>query len=95
MNLLTYRKPSVIYRSDASEFSLGAYNVCSGAAWRFKLPTNCQLQTSLNALEFIACAITIWIDSLKGHISIRLAPQIKLLRKRRQSGSFVDSKTMS
>jgi len=69
MNLLTYQKPSVIYRSDASEFGLGGYNVCLGAAWRFELPTNCRLQTSLNALEFIACAITIWIDSLKGHIA--------------------------
>jgi len=29
----------------------------TGDAWHFELPEDCQLRTSLNALEFIACAI--------------------------------------
>jgi hypothetical protein len=40
----------------------------TGDAWHFELPEDCQLRTSLNALEFIACTITIWVDSLREKI---------------------------
>jgi hypothetical protein len=62
LNNLVFRKPSIIYRSDACEFGLGGYNITSGNAWRFELPLQCRLKTSINSLEFIACVITIWID---------------------------------
>jgi hypothetical protein len=62
MNLLTFRKPTKIYRSDASEFGLGGYNITSGLAWRFELPVDCRLRTSLNSLEFLSCLITLWVD---------------------------------
>jgi hypothetical protein len=62
MNNLTFRKPSHIYRSDSSEFGMGGYNITSGVAWRFELPIDCRLRTSINSLEFIACLINIWVD---------------------------------
>jgi len=62
INNVVYRKPTQIYRSDASEFGIGGYNLVSGRAWRFKVPFDCRLKTSLNSLEFIACMITIWVD---------------------------------
>ena len=69
MNNLTFRKPTHFYRSDASEFGLGGYNLISGQAWRFELPVDCRLRTSLNSLEFLACMITIWIDMLSNEIT--------------------------
>jgi hypothetical protein len=69
INNIVFRKPSKIYRSDASEFGLGGYNITSGSAWRFELPVDCRLRTSLNSLEFIACVITIWVDILNQEIN--------------------------
>lgn len=63
MNNLVYRRPTLIYRSDASEFGMGGYNLTSGIAWRFELPLHCRNRTSLNSLEFLACVISIWVDS--------------------------------
>jgi len=62
MNNLTFRKPTHIYQSDASEFGLEGYNLTSGIAWRFRLPVNCRLRLSLNSLEFLACVVNIWVD---------------------------------
>jgi hypothetical protein len=62
MNTIVFRHPTHIYSSDASEFGLGGYSLISGKAWRFKLPIDCRLRTSLNSLEFLSCMITIWID---------------------------------
>lgn len=62
MNNLVFRKPSMIYHSDASEFGLGGYNIITGIGWHFELPEDCRLRTSLNSLEFLACTISIWMD---------------------------------
>jgi hypothetical protein len=67
MNNLTFRKPTQIYRSDSSEFGMGGYNITSGVAWRFELPVDCRLRTSINSLEFIACIINIWVDIFQAH----------------------------
>jgi hypothetical protein len=63
LNNLVYRKPTVIYRSDASEFGISSFNLISGIAWRIELPIDCHLRSSLNSLEFIDCLISIWVDS--------------------------------
>jgi hypothetical protein len=68
MNLLTFRKPTIILRSDASKFGISGYNIVSGQAWRLELPVDCRLRTSLNSLEFIACMITIWVNFLNDNI---------------------------
>jgi hypothetical protein len=49
---VVFRRPEKIYRSDASKFGLGGYNLITGSDWRFELPVNCRLRTSLNSLEF-------------------------------------------
>jgi hypothetical protein len=72
LNNIVFRRPTHIYRSDASEFGIRGYNLISGKAWRFEIPTDCHLQTTLNSLEFIACMITIWIDMLSGNIEYEL-----------------------
>jgi len=68
LNNKVFHKPTKIYRSDASEFGIGGYNITSGHAWQFELPIDCWLQTSLNSLEFIACMITIWVDVINNII---------------------------
>jgi hypothetical protein len=62
MKILTFRKPTQVYRSDSSEIGLTGYNVTSRVAWHFELPVECRLRTSKNSLEFIACIINIWVD---------------------------------
>jgi hypothetical protein len=68
LNNLTYRKPTIIYRSDACEFGLGGYNLVSGRAWRWELPIELQNRTSINSLEFLSCLITFWVDASISHI---------------------------
>jgi len=68
LNLLTFRKPTHLYRSDASLHGLGGYNIVTGRAWRIELPVDCRFRTSLNALEFIATVIAIWIDKLNNDL---------------------------
>jgi hypothetical protein len=69
INHIVFRKPNIFYRSDAYEFGIGGYNLISGRAWRFELPVNLRLRSSLNSLEFIASVITIWVDILENKIS--------------------------
>jgi len=61
-------KPSLLYGSDDSEFGIGGYNLTSGQVWRFELPVDCRLWTSLNSLKFLSCIITIWVDMLASSI---------------------------
>jgi hypothetical protein len=68
INNVVFRKPSHVYRSDSSLFGLGGYNIVSGTAWRFKLPIECRLCTTLNSLEFIAAIISIWVDAIHDNI---------------------------
>jgi hypothetical protein len=68
MNTIVFRQPTHIYISNASEFGLAGYNITSGKAWRFKHPADCQLKSSLNSLEFLACTITMWINALSNEI---------------------------
>ena len=70
INNITFRSPNIFYRSDASEFGIGGYNLVSGLAWRYELPVKLRLRTSLNSLEFLACVITIWIDIINDNISL-------------------------
>jgi len=64
LNIVAYRKPTCIYRSDASEFGLGGYSVLTGDTWRWELPIKLRMHTSINSLEFIAYVITVWVDML-------------------------------
>jgi hypothetical protein len=75
MNNIVFRKPTHLYRSDASGKGLGGYSILSGAAWRFPLPPGILDSITLNTLEFIGCVVTLWIDIIAG----RTPPQSCLL----------------
>jgi hypothetical protein len=45
LNVIAFRKPTHMFRSDASEFGLGGYNILSGNAWRWEIPIKLQLQS--------------------------------------------------
>jgi hypothetical protein len=68
LNNISFRKPTHIFRSDASEFGMGGYSVLSGRAWRWEIPLDLRLRTSINSLEFISCVITIWIEIINKDI---------------------------
>lgn len=53
INNLVFHKPTLIYRSDASEFSIRGYKITSGMEWRFELPVHLRHKTSINCLEFM------------------------------------------
>jgi hypothetical protein len=43
INNVVFRKPTHTFRSDASEFGFGGYNLIMGRAWRFEIPLDCRL----------------------------------------------------
>jgi hypothetical protein len=42
LNLLTFRHPTHIGRSDASEHGIGSFSATTGIAWRWKIPLKLQ-----------------------------------------------------
>ena len=68
MNIVSYRKPTNIYRSDSCPFGLGGYS-CEGFAWQFEIPQELRFRASNNLLEFIASIISPWIDVLEGRLN--------------------------
>jgi len=68
MNLLTFRRPTHIYRSDSCPFGLGGYSD-EGFAWRFEIQPGLRFRASNNLLEFMASIISPWIDILAGRLS--------------------------
>ena len=55
LNLLVYRVPDQILRTDACEHGLGGYSLTTGRAWRWEIPVEHRLKKSINFLEFLAC----------------------------------------
>ena len=68
LNLITYRKPTHVCRSDASEHGIGGYNLQTGRAWRFYIPQDLLCRLTLNTLEFVGSIVTVWIDFLEGNL---------------------------
>ena len=67
MNLLTYRKVDILYRSDACPAGLGGYSA-RGRAWRYYITPELQLRATLNMLEHLASIIGPWIDILENNM---------------------------
>ena len=67
MNLITYRLPSHVYRSDACPAGLGGYS-SDGRAWRFAIPPHLQFRATLNFLEWLACQIGPLVDIKEGNM---------------------------
>jgi hypothetical protein len=66
LNLVTFRSPTTYLRSDACNHRLGGYNIYSGRAWHFQLPSDCIGRAHINTLEFMASVISIWIEIFNG-----------------------------
>ena len=67
MNLLSYRRPTHIYRSDSCPAGLGGYS-CEGWAWRYYLPEHLKSRASNNLLEHIGSIITPWVDIINNRL---------------------------
>jgi hypothetical protein len=67
MNIISYRKPTHVYRSDSCPAGLGGYSN-DGFAWRYYIPPDLQFRASNNLLEHIASVISPWIDILAGRL---------------------------
>ncbi len=68
MNLVAFRHPTHVYRSDPCPFGLRGY-LDKGFAWRFEIPEDLRFQASNNLLEYIASIISPWVDMLAGCLS--------------------------
>ena len=68
MNLITFRKPTHVYRSDSCPFGLGGYSD-KGYAWRFDVPEFLCFRAPNNLLEYISSIITPWVDMLAGRLN--------------------------
>jgi len=68
LNLITYRRPSIICWSDACPVGLGGFDH-TGRAWRFKIPEKFQqfVKNKNNCLEFVASIVTIWQAIIQGN----------------------------
>ena len=53
LNLITYRQPTRVLRTDACQHGIGGVSLTTGTAWRFELPSSLLGRTSLNCLEFL------------------------------------------
>jgi hypothetical protein len=68
MNIISFRRPTHIYRSDSCPFGLGGYS-SDGFAWRYEVPPELRFRASNNLLEFIASIISPWIDMIAGRLT--------------------------
>ena len=68
LNLLTFRKPDVIHRGDASLYQLGGWNVATGRAWRWNIPPHLRGLKSINFLEFLTSGIEFFLALEEGDL---------------------------
>ena len=64
MNLLVFRKPTKVYRSDACPAGIGGYS-SDGYAWRWYIPDHLKFRASNNLLEHMGAIVTPWIDMIR------------------------------
>ena len=67
MNVLTYREPTHIYRSDACPAGIGGFSA-KGRAWRWEIPKDLRFRATLNMLEHVAAIVGPWIDITEGNM---------------------------
>jgi hypothetical protein len=72
LNLVSFRVPTHVFRSDAAEHGMGGFCGLSGKAWRLELPRDCRVGCregiSLNLLEFLGGIVSIWVEILAGRV---------------------------
>ena len=68
MNIITFRRPTHIFWSDACPQGMGGYSATSGKAWRITIPEEFRNCISNNVLELSACIISVWIAILENDV---------------------------
>ena len=68
MNLLTFRQPTHLYRTDSCELGLGGLSSV-GKGWRWIIPLWLRGRAHIGLLEFLAEIVSIWLDIHDGDIS--------------------------
>jgi len=66
-NLLTFRKVTHLYKSDACPFGMGGHSH-RGRAWRFYIPAEFRFRMTINMLEHLASVIGPWIDIIENNL---------------------------
>ena len=64
INNIVFVKPSVTIWSDTCECDIGGY-IDNGLAWRWRIPSAWHGELTLNLLEFLELAVTIYITTLQ------------------------------
>ena len=64
INNIVFVKPSVTLCSDAYEYSIGGYRK-NGLAWQWRIPSAWHGKFTLNLLEFLASAVTLYMIILQ------------------------------
>jgi hypothetical protein len=62
LNLLSFRMPTHITRSDASIHGIGGFSATTCIGWRWELPVDLRRRATLNSLEFLAAYVSIWME---------------------------------
>jgi hypothetical protein len=72
LNLISFRTPTHLFRSDASEHGIGGFCAISGGAWSLEIPADCQVGCregiSLDLVEFLGGIISVWVEILAGQV---------------------------
>jgi hypothetical protein len=72
LNLISFRAPTHVFRSDVAEHGIGGGCGLSGKAWSLKLPPDCRVGCregiSLNLFEFLGGIISVWVEILAGRV---------------------------
>ena len=63
INNIFFVKPSVMLWSDSCEYGIGGYSK-NGLVWRWRIPEAWHGKITLNLLEFLASAVTIYMTIL-------------------------------
>ena len=63
MNILVFREPNTVYRTDACEYGLGGM-FPDGSLWRWEIPLFLLHRAHITLLEFMAMIVPVWMDIL-------------------------------
>ena len=70
-NNLCFTTATTILVTDACEHGIGGFNVHTGQAWRYSIPEWMSRCWHINALEFLASIVAIWIEIINGGEAIK------------------------
>ena len=68
INNIVFREPTHEFCADACEYGIGGFSKESGKGWQWRLPVDMIGVVSINALEFVANVVNVWMAQL-GHIA--------------------------